>query len=102
LGGAYNQYKARITTILNGRSKAPIFRPDYQYERDDAFKTDFNIFGKADYKIGKITLFADMQYRHVYYSFLGFNDSCKMYSKQVYLIFLTLKPVSPTSSNPGK
>ncbi len=83
---------------LNGPSLTAGLPPDYQYARDDAFKTDFNIFGKADYKIGKVTLFADMQYRHIYYSLLGTRTStCSTWTSRYTLIFLTRKAVLPIS-----
>ena len=83
--------KARIMTILNGRSKAPISRPIINTARNDADKTDFNIFGKADYQIGKVTCYADMQYRHIYYSFLGFDENLNNVQQQVKLDFFNPK-----------
>jgi len=39
----------------------------------------------------KVTLYADMQYRHVYYSFLGFNDQLQNVQQLVQLNFFNPK-----------
>ncbi len=91
LGGAYNQYNGGHYDNIQWTQQSTDIPPGYQYEEDNAFKTDFNIFGKADYKIGKVTLFADMQYRHVYYSFLGYNDLLQNVQEQVFLDFFNPK-----------
>ena len=54
-------------------------------------KTDFNIYGKAEFKIGKLDLFADMQYRHVYYSFLGYDENLNNVQQAVKLDFFNPK-----------
>jgi iron complex outermembrane receptor protein len=91
LGGAYNEYKGAHYDNIEWTQQSTNIPPDYQYTRNDADKKDFNIFGKADYKIGKITLYADMQYRHVYYSFLGFNDQLQNVQQLVQLDFFNPK-----------
>ncbi len=91
LGGAYNIYKGAHYDNIEWTQLGANIPPDYQYARNDADKTDFNIFAKADYRIGKFTLYADMQYRHVYYSFLGFNDSLQNIQQQVHLDFFNPK-----------
>ncbi len=91
LGGAYNEYKGAHYDNIEWTQQSTDIPPDYQYSRDDADKKDFNIFGKADYKIGKVTLFADMQYRHVYYSFLGYNDLLQNVQQVVHLDFFNPK-----------
>ena len=91
LGGAYNEYKGAHYDNIEWTQQSTNIPPNYQYSRDDADKKDFNIFGKADYKIGKVTLFADMQYRHVNYSFLGFNDLLQNVQQDVKLNFFNPK-----------
>lgn len=91
LGGAYNEYKGAHYNNIEWAQQSTNIPPDYQYSRNDAFKTDFNIFGKADYKIGKVTLYADLQYRHIYYSFLGFDENLKNVQQQVKLDFFNPK-----------
>lgn len=91
LGGAYNEYKGAHYDNIEWTQQSTNNPPDYQYARNDADKKDFNVFGKADYRIGKVTLYADMQYRHVYYSFLGYNDNLQNVQQQVHLDFFNPK-----------
>jgi iron complex outermembrane receptor protein len=91
LGGAYNDYKGAHYDNIVWTQESTNIPPDYQYTRNDAHKTDFNIFAKADYRVGKMTLFADMQYRHIYYSFFGFNDSLQNVQQQAQLDFFNPK-----------
>jgi len=91
LGGAYNEYRGAHYDNIEWTQQSTDIPPDYQYARDDAFKTDFNIYGKADYTIGKTTLYADMQYRHISYSFLGYNDQLQNVQQQVWLDFFNPK-----------
>jgi iron complex outermembrane receptor protein len=73
LGGAYNEYKgAHFGNILYTSESAGI-TPNYEYYRDDAKKTDFNIFTRGEFNLGKFLLYGDMQYRRINYSFLGFD-----------------------------
>jgi iron complex outermembrane receptor protein len=91
LGGAYNQYRGAHYDNIEWTQQSTDIPPDYQYARDDAFKTDFNIYGKADYRLDKFTIYADMQYRHIYYSFLGYNDQLQNVQQQVQLDFFNPK-----------
>ena len=91
LGGAYNVYDGAHYDNIQWTQQSTNIPPGYQYERDDAFKTDFNIFGKTDYHLGKFTLFADMQYRRIYYSFLGYNDLLQNVQETVFLDFFNPK-----------
>jgi len=91
LGGAYNEYKGAHYDNIEWTQQSTDIAPDYQYVRNDADKKDFNIFAKADYRIGKVTLYADMQYRHIYYSFLGYNDALQNVQQQVHLDFFNPK-----------
>ncbi|TKC12865.1 TonB-dependent receptor [Pedobacter polaris] len=74
LGGAYNEYDGKhfdevIWAKYANYDGSGSMR--HRYNDNDAFKTDFNIFGRANYQIEKINIFADLQYRHVYYSYFG-------------------------------
>ena len=75
LGGAGNEYKGAHYDNIEWTQQSTNIPPDYQYVRSTADKKDFNIFGRADYTIGKLTLYADMQYRHIYYSIVGKDDN---------------------------
>ncbi|MBS1532451.1 MAG: TonB-dependent receptor [Bacteroidetes bacterium] len=75
LGGAGNEYKGAHYDNIEWTQESTNIPPDYQYVYSTASKKDFNIFGRADYTVGKLTLYADMQYRHVYYSIVGLDDN---------------------------
>jgi len=104
LGGAYNIYKGDHYGDVTW-SRNPLFQEpeDYSYDTDlafdtpyryyfnDAKKTDFNIFGKGDYRFGPLSLFADLQYRQVSYSFLGFDRNLNNVQQEVTLHFFNPK-----------
>ncbi|MCJ8210591.1 TonB-dependent receptor [Mucilaginibacter sp. RS28] len=90
-GGAYNQYKGAhfsriMSTVLN--TGVP---NNYEYSRDNAKKNDFNSFLRGEYQLGKFLLYADAQYRHIYYSFLGFDRNLKNVQQAVDLNFFNPK-----------
>lgn len=91
LGGAYNEYKGAHYNNIEWTQQSTNIPPDYEYSRDNAKKNDFNIFGKADYRLGDVTFFADMQYRHVDYSFLGFDRNLNNVQQQVGLNYFNPK-----------
>lgn len=45
-----------------------------RYYDNNSFKIDLSSYLKASYKIKKFTLYADVQYRHIDYTFLGIGD----------------------------
>jgi iron complex outermembrane receptor protein len=91
LGGAYNEYKGAHYNNIEWTQQSTTIPPDYQYSRNDAKKTDFNIFTRAEYHIGKVLLYGDLQYRHIYYSFLGFDQNLNNVQQQVTLDFFNPK-----------
>jgi iron complex outermembrane recepter protein len=91
LGGAYNEYKGAHYNNIEWTQQSTNIPPDYEYSRNDADKKDFNVFAKADYRIGSLTLYADMQYRHIYYSFLGYDENLNNVQQQVHLDFFNPK-----------
>lgn len=71
LGGAYNKYDGdHIGNVLYTEQSAGI-PPNFEYYRNNSKKNDFNIFGRAEYTAGKFLLYADLQYRNVYYKIYG-------------------------------
>ncbi|MBD1363619.1 TonB-dependent receptor [Mucilaginibacter sp. ZT4R22] len=91
LGGAYNRYSgAHFGNIIYTKQSAGI-SPNYEYYRDDAKKNDFNIFGRGEWKTGNTTVFADMQYRRIYYSFLGFDRNLNNVQQNATLNFFNPK-----------
>ncbi|POY36924.1 TonB-dependent receptor [Solitalea longa] len=76
LGGAYNNYDGAHYGKVIWAQYASNSDPDRKYYEDNANKKDFNIYGKATYGINdQLTAFADLQYRRVNYSFLGYEHS---------------------------
>ncbi|MFT5820523.1 MAG: iron complex outermembrane receptor protein [Crocinitomix sp.] len=45
-----------------------------RYYDNDATKTEAHAYLKGTYELGNLTLFGDIQYRHIEYSFLGIDD----------------------------
>jgi len=91
LGGAYNEYKGAHYDNIEWTQQSTNIPPDYEYSRDNAMKTDFNIFGRAEYHLGKVLLYGDLQYRHIYYSFFGLYQSLSNAQQQVQLDFFNPK-----------
>lgn len=75
LGGAYNQYNGNHFTEIIWAQYAADSKIRQRLNQNNGFKTDFNVFAKAQYQISNLSLFADMQYRKINYDFLGFNNT---------------------------
>ncbi|MNK44551.1 putative TonB-dependent receptor BfrD precursor [compost metagenome] len=72
LGGAYNEYKGAHFGQIIWAQYASNGNIDRHYYDNDGFKTDFNTYGKVNYSpIESLSLFADLQYRRVYYDIAG-------------------------------
>ncbi len=66
LGGHYGEVMwAELASTSSIRDK---------YYENDATKFEAHAYLKATYKLKKFTLFGDLQYRHIDYSFLGVDD----------------------------
>ena len=95
LGGAYNEYKGKhfdevIWAQFANYSAGQSLR--HRYNDNDAFKSDFNVYGKATYNLSdQFNLFADMQFRSVHYSFLGFNRQNENVQQEANLNFYNPK-----------
>jgi iron complex outermembrane receptor protein len=95
LGGAYNEYKGKhfdevVWAQFANYSADGSLR--HRYNDNDAFKSDFNIYGKTNYNLNsKVDLFADLQFRRVHYSFLGFNRQKQSVQQEANLNFFNPK-----------
>ncbi len=103
LGGAYNEYRGQHYNRLEWTQQSTNITPDYEYSRNDAFKTDFNIFGKVNYRLDRLNIYADLQYRHIYYSFFGFDQNLNNVQQSAQLNFFNPKlglnfQLSPTNN----
>lgn len=92
LGGAWNNYAGLHYGEIVWAQYAGNSSIHQHYYNDTANKSDFNVFIKANYLITKkLNVFADVQYRVVNYSFLGFDDSLKNVQQSVTLPFINPK-----------
>lgn len=91
LGGAYNQYEGAHYNNIEFTQQTTTATPDYEYSRNNARKNDFNTFLRAEYETGNFLLYGDLQYRHVYYSFLGFDRNLNNVQQSATLNFFNPK-----------
>ncbi len=86
-GGAYNRYEgghfgditwAQYPLFVPAQYRANMdgsFSELYRYYDNDAVKTDFNTYLKADYQFDDLLVFADVQYRHIGYDIAGVDNN---------------------------
>ncbi|MUH34217.1 TonB-dependent receptor [Zobellia amurskyensis] len=93
LGGGFNKYEgSHFGEIIWARYAADSEIRDRYYD-DDSNKTDFNIYGKANYSLNsKWSLFADLQYRTVGYTANGddtglVDDTFNFFNPKAGLVF---------------
>lgn len=91
VGGAYNEYLGGHFGEVIWAQYASNSRLGDRYYEDDGVKKDFNIFGKAAYTRDALSLYADLQYRHVTYSFLGYDRNLVQLDQTDYLHFFNPK-----------
>ncbi len=92
LGGAWNQYKGLHYGEIIWAQYASNGVLHNNYYNDTALKTDFNMFVKANYLAGeRVNLYADIQYRTVGYSFLGYDSNLKNVQQSDMLAYVNPK-----------
>lgn len=92
IGGGWNQYYGLHYGEIIWAQYATNSTLHQNYYNDTANKTDFNFFVKVNYLLAdKLNVFADMQYRTIDYSFLGYNDSLKNIQQSATLNFVNPK-----------
>ncbi len=94
LGGAYNRYEGNhfdevIWAQYANYDGSGSIR--HRYNDNDAFKSDFNIFGRVSYQLDKLNIYADLQYRNVFYSFYGKVDAKNFAQQNARLEFFNPK-----------
>ena len=69
VGGGWNKYDGDHFGRLSWVTNAPAsYVPNFEYYRDNAKKTDLNVYGKVNYELlSGLSAFVDLQYRHVGY-----------------------------------
>ena len=92
LGGAYNKYDGLHYGEIIWAKYASNGILHQNYYSNAATKTDGTIFINANYLVvKKINLFADMQYRVVNYSFLGYDNNLNTIQQTASLNFINPK-----------
>lgn len=75
-GGGYNIYHGKHFGEVIWARFASSSEIRHRYYDNDATKSDFNVYGKANYAISNsLSVFADLQYRRVDYNFIGFDQN---------------------------
>jgi iron complex outermembrane receptor protein len=79
LGAAANHYMGDHFGTLHYLEDSLVLPINYEYYRNDAKKTDANIYAKANWRIinrtkEQLILYGDLQYRYVRYERNGMND----------------------------
>jgi iron complex outermembrane receptor protein len=91
LGGAVNEYDGAHYDNIQSTITNIGLPAGYEYDRNNSVKTDFNIFARSEYHLGKFLFYVDMQYRHIFYSFLGFDQKRNNVQEQASLNFFNPK-----------
>ncbi|NND05412.1 MAG: TonB-dependent receptor plug domain-containing protein [Saprospiraceae bacterium] len=92
IGGGYNYYLGRHFGEVTWARSFTQGEQGLEYYRNDASKHDANIYGQVTYELfDKTELFADLQWRHIDYSFQGFNQLLQASDQEVNLLFFNPK-----------
>ncbi len=82
LGGAWNNYTGDHYGHIIWAGYADHIPKDYKWYFNAGDKKDFNIFGKADYRlVDNINLYGDLQYRTINYVIGGIDDDLRDISR---------------------
>lgn len=68
LGGTGNQYIGKHFGNVRSAFNLPQLPSEHEYYRNNSIKNDLSAFGKMIYSLGKVELFGDVQFRHLYHS----------------------------------
>lgn len=92
LGGAWNNYVGLHYGEIIWAQLASNSSLTEKYYNDTANKSDFNVFAKINYLLAnKLNIFADIQYRTINYSFLGFDNNLNNIQQNAVLNFVNPK-----------
>jgi len=92
LGGAFSIYDGLHFGEVIWAEYASDSEKDQRYYENDARKNDFNLYGKVNYALWpRLNAFVDLQYRRVYYRFLGLNRDGENVEEEVTLDFFNPK-----------
>lgn len=71
-GGSFTKYDGDHYGFVNWAQYG--VPQHYRWYLNDAHKTDFNLYAKAQHSIGNLILFGDIQFRNIHYKINGFRD----------------------------
>lgn len=88
VGGGWNKYDGDHFGIVKWvKSPVKTFYPNHEYYNNNAKKTDFNVYAKAQWEFLKgLSAFADLQYRHVGYRMQDPEDDAWADKSGTYVI----------------
>ena len=82
LGGAWNNYIGDHYGHIIWSGHSGHIPKNYQWYFNVGDKSDFNVFGKMDYRLsGKLNLYGDIQYRTINYTIDGIDDDLRDISR---------------------
>ncbi len=92
IGGGYNQYKGDHYGNVIWSTISTTYNSPFTYYQNSSIKNDGNIYSKATYDLNSIfSLYGDLQYRHVYYDFLGIDNEGSDLQQSIDLNFFNPK-----------
>ncbi len=91
LGGAYNQYTGLHFGEIIWATYAQAIPFNDRYYQFNGFKTDFNSYLKISKEINLLSTSLDLQFRHIFYRFLGYNNALQNVNQSVSLSFFNPK-----------
>jgi len=92
VGGGYNVYQGKHFGEIIWAQFASNSQIRDRYYDNDARKSDFNIYAKASYTLStRLSVFGDLQYRQIEYTFLGFNNIGENVTQSVSYPFINPK-----------
>ena len=78
VGGGWNKYSGDHFGLVKWVKNVPEgleMLPDFEYYRNNAQKTDWNVYGKMNYDLMPgMSAFLDLQYRHIGYKMQNPGD----------------------------
>jgi iron complex outermembrane recepter protein len=92
LGGGWNEYKGKHYGEVIWARFSSNGNIRHRYYDNDALKNDFNTYIKINYEVlQNLFAYVDLQYRNIYYSFLGFDNNLNNVQQSVNLPFFNPK-----------
>ncbi len=91
-GGGWNRYDGdHYGNVIWGEMLGET-DPGHEWYRNNGLKEDFNLYGKYQYQLtGKVSLFADVQYRGIDYEIDGIDDDLRDISQEHMFRFFNPK-----------